>query len=63
MPAKKKPTTYKAVSILNHDEAKRKNIPTAEHQFVLEQDQKTPKTIRYPRKHRPRSPARLARQG
>ena len=49
MPAKKKPATYKAVATLNHDEAKRKNIPTAEHQSVLEQDQKTPKTIRYPR--------------
>ena len=51
MPAKKRTTypTAKQVATLNHDEAKRKNIPTAEHQSVLEQDQKTPKVIRYPR--------------
>ncbi len=51
MPAKKRTTypTAKQVATLNHDEAKRKNIPTAEHQSVLEQEQKTPKVIRYPR--------------
>ena len=36
MPAKKKkPASRKAVATLNHDDAKRKNIPTAEHQSVL----------------------------
>ena len=39
----------KSVETLKHDEAKRKNIPTAEHQSVLDQEQKTPKTLRYPR--------------
>jgi adenine-specific DNA-methyltransferase len=45
----KKPTTLKSVEAIKHDEAKRKNIPSAEHQSVLEESQKTPKTIRYPR--------------
>jgi adenine-specific DNA-methyltransferase len=45
----KKPSVPKSVETLKHDEAKRKNIPSAEHQSVLEESQKTPKTIRYPR--------------
>jgi adenine-specific DNA-methyltransferase len=45
----KKPTATKTVETLKHDEAKRKNIPSAEHESVLEQSQKDPKTIRYPR--------------
>ena len=36
----KKPTTLKSVETLKHDEAKRKNIPTAEHQSVLKKEQK-----------------------
>ena len=44
----KAPTT-KTVETLKHDEAKRKNIPTAEYQSVLEKAQQAPKTIRYPR--------------
>ena len=46
--AKKSPT-LKSVETLKHDEAKRKNIPTAEHQSVVEEAQKNPKTLRYPR--------------
>ena len=34
----KKPSTPKSVESLNHDEAKRKNIPTAEYQSVLDKD-------------------------
>ena len=45
----KKPSTPKSVETLNHDEAKRKNIPTAEYQSVLDKDQQNPKQIRYPR--------------
>ena len=45
----KKPPTLKSVETLKHDEAKRKNIPTAEHQSVVEETQKTPKTLLYPR--------------
>ncbi|MEI7910300.1 MAG: site-specific DNA-methyltransferase [Verrucomicrobiota bacterium] len=49
MPAKKKPALYKTVATLNHDEAKRKNIPTAEHQSVVREDEAIPRTLRYPR--------------
>src|ERR1041384_7071817 len=45
----KKPPTPKSVEILKHDEAKRKNIPTAEFQSVLEKEQQDPKKVRYPR--------------
>src|SRR5437899_10992193 len=45
----KKPTAPKTVESLKHAEARRKNIPTAEHESVLEQQQKTPKTLRYQR--------------
>ncbi len=43
-----KKLTSKTVEILRHD-AKRKNIPTAEYQSVLEKEQEALKTIRYPR--------------
>jgi adenine-specific DNA-methyltransferase len=39
----------KTVETLKHNEAKRRNIPTAEYQSVLEQEQQHPKKIRYPR--------------
>ena len=45
----KKPAAQKSVEALKHDEAKRKNIPTAEFQSVLEKEQQNPKKIRYPR--------------
>src|ERR1017187_4552636 len=45
----KKPRTPKTVETLKHDEAKRKNIPTAEHQSVLKPDDATPHTVKYPR--------------
>jgi adenine-specific DNA-methyltransferase len=41
--------SQKSVETIRHTEDKRKNIPTAEHQSVLEQEQKQPKTLRYPR--------------
>lgn len=43
-----KPTTTN-VEQITHDDAKRKNIPTAEYQSVLDDNQKTPKQVRYPR--------------
>jgi adenine-specific DNA-methyltransferase len=46
--AARKPTT-KAVETLRHNEAKRKNIPTAEYQSVLEKEQQDPKKVYYPR--------------
>ncbi|MBA4148484.1 MAG: site-specific DNA-methyltransferase [Verrucomicrobia bacterium] len=45
----KKPSTPKSVETLNHGEDKRKNIPTAEFQSVIEKNQQAPKTIKYPR--------------
>jgi adenine-specific DNA-methyltransferase len=45
----KKLRTLKSVEILKHDDAKRKNIPTAEHQSVLKQDDLSPRTLKYPR--------------
>jgi adenine-specific DNA-methyltransferase len=45
----KKPPTPKSVETLKHDEAKRKNIPTAEHQSVIQKEQEAPRTVKYPR--------------
>lgn len=45
----RKPATKKSVETLKHDEAKRKIIPTAEFQSVLEKEQQDPKKLRYPR--------------
>jgi adenine-specific DNA-methyltransferase len=36
----------KSVEVLKHDEAKRKNIPTAGFQSVLEKEQQDPKKVR-----------------
>lgn len=45
----KKTTNKKTVETLRHDEAKRKNIPSAELQSVLEAHQQRPLQLRYPR--------------
>lgn len=39
----------KSVESLKHEEARRKNIPTAEFQSVLQEEQQNPKKVRYPR--------------
>src|SRR5437667_2958770 len=44
-----KPKPKKSVETLIHDESKRKNIPTAEYQSVLQKEQESPKTARYQR--------------
>ncbi len=44
-----KPPITKNVEQITHDDAKRKNIPTAEYQSVLDEAQKSPKQVRYPR--------------
>lgn len=44
-----KKVSAKTVETLKHDEAKRKNIPSAELQAVLEEHQKKPLKLRYPR--------------
>ena len=45
----KKQNTPKTVETLKHDEAKRKNIPTAEHQSVLNREETSPRELKYPR--------------
>ena len=44
-----KKSTTKTVETLKHDADKRKNIPTAEFQSVLEKEQQNPTQVRYPR--------------
>ena len=44
-----KPPAPKSVDAITHDDAKRKNIPTAEYQSVLDDAQKNPRQVRYPR--------------
>ena len=41
--------TRKTVETITHDEARRKNIPSAEHQSVLRPDDATPRPVKYPR--------------
>lgn len=45
----RKSAATKKIETLRHNEAKRKNIPTAEYQSVLEQEQQHPKKVFYPR--------------
>ena len=45
----KKPAAAKSVETLTHDADKRKNIPTAEYQSVLKQEDQKPVEMRYPR--------------
>jgi len=52
----KKPPTLKSVETLQHEQATRKNIPTAEFQSVVEKNQLSPKTVRYPRNVEPGQP-------
>ena len=44
----KKPAR-KTIESIKHDADKRRNIPTAEFQPVLEREQQDPKKVRYPR--------------
>lgn len=46
--AKKTPSA-KTVETLKHEDATRKNIPTAEYQSVLDKEQQNPTKVRYPR--------------
>ena len=45
----KKGRTRKTVETITHDEAKRKNIPSAEHQSVLRPGDAKPRPVKYPR--------------
>src|SRR5436309_7739104 len=48
--------TGKAVETLLHDEASRKNIPTAEYQSVLQKEQESPVRVAYERRNRDLDP-------
>mgnify|MGYP000991462876 CR=1 FL=1 len=46
----KKPKAPLSVEALKHDDAKRRNIPTAEYQSVMQKDEKAPVRVSYARK-------------
>jgi len=52
----KKQLTLLEVETLRHDEATRKNIPTAEHQSVMEKDEQNPVRVAYNRRNRDLDP-------
>jgi adenine-specific DNA-methyltransferase len=52
----KKQRTAKTVEVLKHDEAKRKNIPTAEYQSVLRKSEQGPIRVAYERRNRDLDP-------
>lgn len=52
----KKKKTLKTIETLTHDEASRKNIPTAEYQSVMRKDKQTPIRIAYERRNRDLDP-------
>jgi adenine-specific DNA-methyltransferase len=54
--AKKKRTAKKTVETLRHGEASRKNIPTAEHQSVMNAEEQTPIRVAYERRDRDLDP-------
>jgi len=49
MPKRAKKKAPKKIATIRHEEAKRKNIPTAEHQSVMAEAEKAPKKLKYPR--------------
>ena len=73
--AKRVTNRKKTVEALKHDEATRKNIPTAEYQSVMQKNEQDPVRValqrgvagleeeKAGRQPRPRSAARVARQG
>ncbi len=44
-----KPSSTKSVEQITRNSARRKNIPTAEYQSVLDDARKNPRQVRYPR--------------
>ena len=52
----KKPAIAKSVETIKHDADKRKNIPTAEHQSVLKQEEASPIRVAYERRNRDLDP-------
>ena len=56
MARKSKSKQPKTVETLKHDEATRKNIPTAEYQSVMDKDEKSPVQVAYERRNRDLDP-------
>src|ERR1700732_5193576 len=56
MPSKPKPDKTKTVETLTHEEASRKNIPTAEFQSVMRKDEQSPIRVAYQRRNRDLDP-------
>ena len=52
----KKKTIRKKVESLTHEEASRKNIPTAEYQSVMQKDEQSPIRVAYERRNRDLDP-------
>jgi adenine-specific DNA-methyltransferase len=52
----RKPVTSKTVEALKHAEARRKNIPTAEYQSVLQKNEQDPVRVAYERRNRDLDP-------
>src|SRR3990172_435859 len=52
----KKQTTTKTVEALKHEEATRKNIPTAEYQSVMQKNEQDPVRVAYERRNRDLDP-------
>src|SRR5919109_4946707 len=46
----RKNTTHKTVATLKHEEARRKNIPTAEYQSVMQKEAQNPVRVAYERR-------------
>ena len=56
MPPRKPSNQSKKVEALKHEEAKRRNIPPAEHQSVMAEDEKSPIRVAYDRRNRDLDP-------
>ena len=56
MPRKKKQASKKKIETLTHEEASRKNIPTAEYQSVLQKAEQDPIRVAYERRNRDLDP-------
>ena len=52
----KKPTSKLTVETIKHDEATRKNIPTAEYQSVMQKEEQSPVRVAYERRNRDLDP-------
>ena len=56
MPPRKSSNQSKKVETIKHEEARRRNIPTAEHQSVMAEDEKSPIRVAYDRRNRDLDP-------